>query len=281
MAEPMFNVGDKVYIISDDVPRIYTITSRNLDQYLQWVYNIYSKKGDYTSQGFNVPQLDLTHAIIHKQNNTMVTTDFAYALKALKGGRKVYREGWNGKGMWLAYVKENEALSHVGDSWDHAPWIGMKTADGKFVPWLASQTDMLATDWCIMGEEKEEKKDDRIPVPENIKFFTNGDLFFLISPNGKIGVRSIKGLPRLLPAYEWPQENYTGKAFLVPCKRSDMKPGDIGFYSYGYDLNLEIEKVGHYCVILDETDHARWDREMDMLLCHNSMKNTWYKVIFK
>jgi hypothetical protein len=30
------------------------------------------------------------------------------------------------------------------------PWIGMKTADNKFVPWLASQTDILAEDWEIV-----------------------------------------------------------------------------------------------------------------------------------
>lgn len=30
------------------------------------------------------------------------------------------------------------------------PWIGMKTADNKFVPWLASQTDMLAEDWAVI-----------------------------------------------------------------------------------------------------------------------------------
>lgn len=29
-------------------------------------------------------------------------------------------------------------------------WIGMKTADGKFVPWLARQTDMLAEGWMIL-----------------------------------------------------------------------------------------------------------------------------------
>ena len=31
-----------------------------------------------------------------------------------------------------------------------APWIGMKTADNKFVPWLASQTDILAEDWEVV-----------------------------------------------------------------------------------------------------------------------------------
>ena len=30
------------------------------------------------------------------------------------------------------------------------PWIGMKTADKKFVPWSASQTDILSEDWCVV-----------------------------------------------------------------------------------------------------------------------------------
>lgn len=30
------------------------------------------------------------------------------------------------------------------------PWIGLKTADDCFVPWLASQTDMLAEDWTVV-----------------------------------------------------------------------------------------------------------------------------------
>ena len=30
------------------------------------------------------------------------------------------------------------------------PWIGMKTADNAFVPWLASQTDMLSEDWIFV-----------------------------------------------------------------------------------------------------------------------------------
>ena len=31
-----------------------------------------------------------------------------------------------------------------------APYLAMKTADNQLVPWLASQTDILADDWCIV-----------------------------------------------------------------------------------------------------------------------------------
>ena len=80
---------------------------------------------------------------------------FGDALKALKAGQRVARAGWNGKGMWL-WIPEplDEFCTKVfacGDAaFEAAPWIGMKTADNKFVPWLASQTDVLAEDWDVL-----------------------------------------------------------------------------------------------------------------------------------
>ena len=76
-------------------------------------------------------------------------TDFSTALALLKDGREIRRRGWNGKGMWLILVRAEDWEMNVGilQNMDHAPWIGMKTADDKFVPWLASQTDILAEDW--------------------------------------------------------------------------------------------------------------------------------------
>jgi hypothetical protein len=67
---------------------------------------------------------------------------FGLAVEALRMGKKVARAGWNGKGMWLRITCEDDATA--------LPWVGMKTADNKFVPWLASQTDILAEDWQII-----------------------------------------------------------------------------------------------------------------------------------
>ena len=67
--------------------------------------------------------------------------DFGSALDALLGGRKVSRKGWNGKGMWLALQKPDEYSKMT------LPYIYMRTAQGDLVPWLASQTDILARDW--------------------------------------------------------------------------------------------------------------------------------------
>ena len=70
--------------------------------------------------------------------------DFGKALEALKNGKKVAREGWNGKGMWIN-LQVPDAHSKMT-----LPYIYMKTACENQVPWLASQTDILATDWVVV-----------------------------------------------------------------------------------------------------------------------------------
>lgn len=77
---------------------------------------------------------------------------FGDALISLKEGKKVARQGWNGKGMWLRMcpAMNYSILFPSNEVEEVLPWIGMKTADNKFVPWLASQTDVLAEDWQIV-----------------------------------------------------------------------------------------------------------------------------------
>jgi hypothetical protein len=88
--------------------------------------------------------------------------DFSDALQNLKGGFKVQRAGWNGKGMWLVLQKgypdgvpinKNTAEATgipEGTIIKFLPYIMMRTVDGSFVPWLASQTDILASDWSTL-----------------------------------------------------------------------------------------------------------------------------------
>jgi hypothetical protein len=78
--------------------------------------------------------------------------NFGQALEFLKAGRKVARAGWNGKGMWLRLVDKGEWYVSGPDETEMSgsTFIGMKTADNKFVPWTASQTDVLAEDWDIV-----------------------------------------------------------------------------------------------------------------------------------
>lgn len=71
--------------------------------------------------------------------------NFGEAISALKAGQRVARAGWNGKGMWLA-LQVPDAHSKMS-----LPYIYMSTAQGDLVPWLASQTDMLAEDWTVVS----------------------------------------------------------------------------------------------------------------------------------
>jgi hypothetical protein len=59
----------------------------------------------------------------------------------LRTGCKIRRDGWNGKRMWIALQIPDEH-SKMGE-----PYIYIRNAQGKFVPWNPSQSDMLAEDW--------------------------------------------------------------------------------------------------------------------------------------
>ncbi len=72
--------------------------------------------------------------------------DFGDAIRFLKLDKRVARAGWNGKGMWLG-LQVPDAHSKMG-----LPYIYMSTVTGQLVPWLASQTDMLAEDWSVIDE---------------------------------------------------------------------------------------------------------------------------------
>jgi hypothetical protein len=83
--------------------------------------------------------------------------DFGWALIQLKKGNKVCREGWNGKGMCIYKVDCELPYPPLSkdDGWKDGifgtdEFLVMLTADDKLVPWLASQTDILAEDWLLV-----------------------------------------------------------------------------------------------------------------------------------
>lgn len=77
--------------------------------------------------------------------------NFGEALANLKNGNRVSRSGWNGKGMWLE-LQRPDANSKMT-----LPYVFLNypadaiNTPGACVPWLASQTDMLAEDWLIVA----------------------------------------------------------------------------------------------------------------------------------
>jgi hypothetical protein len=74
---------------------------------------------------------------------------FSQALDRIKDGRQVVRSGWNGKNMFLFYVPVWTYTDGKQDNYPNLPFIAMKTAGETVVPWLASQTDILADDWEV------------------------------------------------------------------------------------------------------------------------------------
>ena len=85
--------------------------------------------------------------------------DFGTAIHLLKAGYKVAREGWNGKNMFLFLVpgstfKVNRppllGIYPEGTEVNYQPHIDMKTSQDTVVPWLASQSDVLAEDFVLV-----------------------------------------------------------------------------------------------------------------------------------
>lgn len=71
----------------------------------------------------------------------MSNHDIGWAIQHLRAGNRLRRTGWNGKGMWLALQDAHSKMQ--------LPYVYMNTAQQQLVPWLCSQTDLLATDWEI------------------------------------------------------------------------------------------------------------------------------------
>lgn len=92
--------------------------------------------------------------------------DFGEAIRQAKAGQKVARRGWNGKGMWVIYnpgsAGETHAMfegsvykMHGVDECEILPHFDMYTVNAKgrraMLPgWLASQSDMVASDWHVV-----------------------------------------------------------------------------------------------------------------------------------
>lgn len=86
------------------------------------------------------------HEAAYRETNGM---SFGLAIEAMKKGQRVARAGWNGKGMWVDYFQPMHSvdLPYLRMSY---PVHSSAYPNGARVPWLASQTDMLADDWAIL-----------------------------------------------------------------------------------------------------------------------------------
>ena len=138
----------------------------------------YSAKLCNQSGSYTKGEIETAYVIGASENEELTIGElgsFGQALKSIQRGRLVTRQGWNGKGMFIfqrpedslptnIIVNQVKSLSESFKRWvsdnygdsesdkiKFTAYLCMKAADGTVVNgWLASQTDMLASDWMIV-----------------------------------------------------------------------------------------------------------------------------------
>ena len=86
-------------------------------------------------------------------------TNFGEALEAAKRGFRIYRDGWNGKGMFVYYVpaakypaQTGAAKAYYGETAavPYNAYLALKGVDNAVSTWVPSINDCLAEDWSIV-----------------------------------------------------------------------------------------------------------------------------------
>ena len=101
---------------------------------------------------------ELKRKLYHKKADEPAKSeafDFGEAIRRMKNGARVARKGWNGKGMFVMHCSvdgEDYTLSD-GMTVIRRDYLYGKAADNTVVPWVASQTDILAEDWYEVKKE--------------------------------------------------------------------------------------------------------------------------------
>lgn len=132
-----------------------------------------AQSGDWIIKGVNgefypcKPDIFEKTYTLDKGNGLM---DFGEAIRKAKEGKKIARKGWNGKDMFVVYMEPlwlppantQDTMRKVNDrtaKWigedaplDCQPYFAMYNAQKQWiVGWLASQSDMFAEDWYVVG----------------------------------------------------------------------------------------------------------------------------------
>jgi len=90
-----------------------------------------------------------------------MTMDFSAALEAVKQGRRLARDGWYAAGQFVVLqagypegipINRNTAVATgipEGTVCRFRPYLMLRAAEGSFVPWAPSVSDVLADDWVF------------------------------------------------------------------------------------------------------------------------------------
>ena len=114
-----------------------------------------SKKGD---PGYKVVYEDGYESwspadVFNKAYRVTNAMSFGLAIEAMRKGKHVCRRGWNGRGIFIA-IQTPDKNSKMTSPYIYIDTTGLITKNmdalKSCVPWIASQSDMLADDWIIV-----------------------------------------------------------------------------------------------------------------------------------
>jgi len=86
---------------------------------------------------------------------------FSGALFLIREGKKLARQGWNGRDMYVALQVPDPGSANT------LPYLWMRTTKGDRVPWTVSQTDILAVDWFVVENPAPVTRAVVHPIPED------------------------------------------------------------------------------------------------------------------
>lgn len=156
------DIGVEVTIPGQDTTEIIINRNENIDNKLEF----YKKAYDDNCVHCMNNQVKIINAFaigfFTRENNSKLdsgkenTMDFGEAIRLLKQGKKIQREGWNGKKQYIelasniSYINpEHETINAEHEAIGNKA-IAFVGTSGVQLGWLASQADMLAKDWRIV-----------------------------------------------------------------------------------------------------------------------------------
>jgi hypothetical protein len=107
-------------------------------------------------------ELNAENIVINFENNKLVIRetgvffDFGKAIQLLKKGKRLQRNGWNGKNQYIelandiSYKNTNDEIINAEHQTIGNKAIAFVGTSGTQLGWLASQADMLAEDWKLV-----------------------------------------------------------------------------------------------------------------------------------
>ena len=105
---------------------------------------------------------------------------FSEALQAVKVGHPISRQGWNGAGLKV-YAQYPDAGSKNTLPYLYIQYpADAKTTPNARVPWLASQTDIMAEDWIVHPTQAYlQHRKEEMDLAEALEAFSSRPDFFI------------------------------------------------------------------------------------------------------